>query len=75
MGSGTGSRPRVWTPARLVGIWLNNLTVEGIHTYHVGAADILVHNTGRDCGTGAAKSGDEFVNLASEARTTHILDG
>lgn len=23
----------------------------------------------------AAKSGDEFVNLASEARTTHILDG
>ncbi len=27
-----------------------NLTVEGIHTYHVGAADVLVHNTGHDCG-------------------------
>ncbi len=30
-----------------------NLTVEGIHTYHVGASDVLVHNTD-GCGSGAA---------------------
>ena len=41
-----------------------NLTVEGIHTYHVGAADILVHNTGHDCGTGA---GDDILAASDQA--------
>jgi hypothetical protein len=39
-----------------------NLSIDEIHTYHVGAAQVLVHNT---CG----------VNLASDARTDHILNG
>ena len=40
-----------------------NLAIEGIHTYYAGETPVLVHNT---CGP---------VNLASERRTTHILDG
>ncbi|MBW9215130.1 EndoU domain-containing protein [Mumia sp. zg.B53] len=50
-----------------------NLSIQGIHTYHVGALDVLVHNM---CATGgAAKSADEFVDLASASRRSHILDG
>ncbi|XBB67848.1 polymorphic toxin-type HINT domain-containing protein [Nocardioides sp. WV_118_6] len=38
--------------------WAYNLTVEDLHTYHVGASRILVHNTkGDGCSTGAANTG------------------
>jgi hypothetical protein len=54
---------------------VHNLTVDTVHTYYVYAGEtaVLSHN----CGGGgvAAKSGDEFINLASDARTTHILYG
>lgn len=39
-----------------------NLAIEGIHTYYVGETPVLVHNT---CPPS---------NLASDRRTTHILD-
>jgi hypothetical protein len=41
-----------------------NLAVEDIHTFHVGVSQVLVHNT---C--------DLPVNLATAARTDHILQG
>lgn len=45
-----------------------NLTVEGIHTYHVGASDVLVHNTGGDgCGTGGGALGRPDVDSLSRA--------
>ncbi|UUW92396.1 HINT domain-containing protein [Pimelobacter simplex] len=50
--------------------WAYNLTVEDLHTYHVGASRILVHNTnGEACGTGAANTG---VNLGPGVVTRKI---
>ncbi|WP_176440059.1 RHS repeat-associated core domain-containing protein [Haloechinothrix alba] len=58
---------------------VHNLSVDGIHTYHVALdaeadldaeLDLLVHNTNPGCGPD-----DEYVNLASDSRTRHILDG
>ncbi|MCX6406075.1 MAG: polymorphic toxin-type HINT domain-containing protein [Propionibacteriales bacterium] len=39
-----------------------NLTVDGLHTYHVGSTAVLVHN----CGS---------VDLSSSKRRVHILEG
>ncbi|MBW9207143.1 HINT domain-containing protein [Mumia sp. zg.B17] len=44
-----------------------NLSIQGIHTYHVGALDVLVHNM---CATGvAAKYGDDAIEGIGDART------
>lgn len=45
--------------------WAYNLTVEDLHTYHVGASRILVHNTnGESCAIGTANPGRRvFSNL------------
>jgi hypothetical protein len=42
-----------------------NLSIDGIHTYYAGDAAVLVHNTGAACD----------LNVASDARTQHILNG
>jgi RHS repeat-associated protein len=42
-----------------------NLSITDIHTYYAGDAGVLVHNTGPECS----------LNLASDARTQHILYG
>ncbi len=65
-----------------------NLTVEGIHTYHLGAADVLVHNTGDSCGTVyrvirsdedvtaglSAKNPDASYSVAAHVRSGSRLD-
>lgn len=54
-----------------------NLTVDGIHTYHVGNQAILVHNTNSDCGSsrdalGRFTSGAGGESAAAEAgRVAH----
>lgn len=53
-----------------------DLSVEVDHDFFVlaGSVPVLVHNCPINPGN-ATNSGDEFVNLASQARTTHILQG
>ncbi|XBB67846.1 polymorphic toxin-type HINT domain-containing protein [Nocardioides sp. WV_118_6] len=48
--------------------WAYNLTVEDLHTYHVGASRLLVHNTNEEtCGIGITKNrGDVPVGPAPE---------
>lgn len=50
-----------------------NLSVEGIHTYHVGADQILVHN---DCGyTPAGGFADSDLDEVAQAVYQHIGAG
>ena len=54
--------------------WVYNLTVEGLHTYYVGADPVLVHNAGKkrddDCG-GAPAAAAPLRNEASIVPTRH----
>jgi len=45
-----------------------NLAIRDIHTYHVGSAEILVHNTCALPGAAASSSGDDWAQLSGMLR-------
>lgn len=47
-----------------------NLTVAGLHTYHVGEADVLVHNTGDSCTLVDLTSGGSIPNVGTDVTHT-----
>src|SRR5690606_25031967 len=49
-----------------------NFEVEDWHTYFVSEQDVFVHNS---CKGKRTEKPEEFVNLASDSRTNHILYG
>ena len=51
--------------------WVYNLTVEGLHTYYVGADPVLVHNAGKKRATSRGGASRELHHYDGQASCHH----